>query len=821
MTPERWQQIARIYDLAVESHPIARESILARACAGDEALRREVESLLDHDASPLVVDRPVWAAAAPLFGTGHDLRPGTVLGPYRIDGPLGAGGMGEVFHATDTRLDRHVAIKILHDGIGIDEEKRARFRREAKAVAALTHPNICTLYDIGHGDVGDFLVMEYVEGETLASRLERGAMPAAEALAYAVEIAAALDHAHRRGIVHRDLKPGNIMLTAGGAKLLDFGLAKFTSDRDASIARGSGIAGTVRYMAPEQRAGENVDARCDLFSFGAVLGEMLQPNVPSAVGAIITRCLSTDRERRWQSAAELLRALKQAADEQSAVRTAQGYVWAIAAAVLALAIGGLVGRQFTAEREPPAPDAPASELRSIAVLPLEDLSGDPDQEYFADGMTEQLIANLATIGGLRVISRTSVMGYRNTRKPPPTIARELHVDALIEGSIVRDGDRVRITSKLIAGQSGAVIWAHDFERNLSDVLTLQREVARTITARVGITPTPQQQARLADVRPVDPEVHRQVLLGQYHAGKATEDGLERAIEYFDAARAKDPMNASAYAGLAQAYLGLSGYYVPPHVMMPKAAAAAETAVRLDDSLADAHASLGFIHLVYDWDGPATETSLLRALNLNPALATARLYYAAYLTTQGRREEANEEIRRAVESDPLSVRTNALGVSLLLFTRSYGEAIELARKGLEFEPRSAFALAFQGVAYAELGRFDEAVANMERATQLDESWTIVALQAHVLAAAGRKEESRRLIRRVEASTRTRYFCPYEIASTHVTLGDLDSAHKWFRKGIEERADCMAWLGVEPWIEPFRRDPRYAELLRDIGLDPSAR
>lgn len=454
------------------------------------------------------------------------------------------------------------------------------------------------------------------------------------------------------------------------------------------------------------------------------------------------------------------------------------------------------------------------------MLPLDDLSGEPDQEYFADGMTEQLIADLATIGGLRVTSRTSVMNYKRASKPVPTIAKELNVDALIEGAIVRAGGRVRITAKFIHGASGTVLWGQSFERDLQDVLVLQREVARAIASKVDVTLTPQEQARLETVRIVDPEVHRNVLLGQHHMAKATEEGLRKAVEYFNLATTGDPANAMAYAGLAEAHVGLSGFHVPPREAMPKAKRAAETALSLDESVASAHAVLGFVHLVYDWDGPAAERALLRALELNPTLATARLHRAAHLTTQARHDEAVREIWRAVEFDPISIRTNSIATSLLLFTQHYDDAIELARRGLEFEPDSAFALAFQGVAYVQLGRYAEAVSNVRKAEQLDPSATILSLEAVVLAVAGLKDEAKQVVQRVEDMASKQYFCPYEVGAAHVSLGDGDTAYRWFRRGVEERADCMAWLGVEPWIEPFRSDARYSRLLREIGLDPRA-
>jgi len=886
VTPERWRHVARIYELVVDHDPAMRDALLADACAGDEALRRDVESLLRQDAVKVVLDRSVWATAAPLFHDDPDLSPGTVLGPYCIEGLLGAGAMGEVFRAIDTRLNRPVAIKVLSTAGTLDQQLRARFSREARAVAALTHPHICTLYDVGSHDRVDFLVMECLEGDTLAARLANGRLSLKETLTYAIEIARALDHAHRHGIVHRDLKPANIMLTASGAKLLDFGLAKFRSaamerthqadatragtipasaryavlqqleSDEALLTRHGTILGTIRYMAPEQIQGHEVDARSDLFAFGAVVFEMLtgrvafegddatsvraaileheppavsslQSQVPAALDNIVRRCLAKNPTERWQTGSDIIRELERVVESLARLRSQR---WPLAltqhvgqprrwiAGTLIAALAGFAAWAVAGGFERWSTRPPHGQIRSVAVLPLANLSGDAEQEYFADGMTEQLIADLATIGALRVISRTSVMQYRKTPKPIPVIARELQVDAIIEGSVVGGRGQVRITAKLISGATGAIIWAQSFERDVRDVLVLQREVARALTSKVDVTLTPQEQARLASARRVDPDVQRQVLLGRHHTAKATEDGLRKAVQYFNAAIAKDPSSAPAHAGLAQAYTELAGFYVDPREAMPKAKRAAETALRMDESLAEAHAALGYVHLVYDWDGPAAEKSLLRALAINPTLGMARLNYAAYLTTRARHDEAVREVRRAVDLDPRSIRIHAIGTVQLLFSRRYDDAIELARKGLEFEPDSAFTLAFLGVAYAEKGRFIEAVDHVQRAAQLDNSLTILALQAHVLAVAGRKKQAEEVIRHVQEEAKHRYFCPYEIATAYVSLGDFDTAYQLFRKGTNERADCMAWLGVEPWIDPFRSDPRYQGLLRDIGLTP---
>jgi serine/threonine-protein kinase len=879
VTPERWQHIARIYELAADEAPATRDRFLSEVCSGDEALRREVESLLREDDASVVVDRSVWALAAPLFDEQLKLPSGTLLGPYRIEVALGAGGMGEVFSATDTRLNRRVAIKVLPRAAALDEQMRARFAREARAVAALTHPHICTLYDVGRHDEVDFLVMEHLEGETLATRLARGQLPLHLVLSYAIEIAGALDHAHRQGIVHRDLKPANIMLTASGAKLLDFGVAKLrcagSEPGHADVTRVETIAdptilapvdskevgdisatsrgavlGTRRYMAPEQLTGRAVDARSDLFSFGTVLYEMLtgkrafegnnaasirvavlerqptsasslKPSVPRTVDALVGRCLAKNPDERWQTAAELLHELKRAAESSALTRTRTREALRWVAAILITGIAALGAWLWTGGLQRSSPP-PATHIRTIAVLPLQDLSRkDTDHAYFADGVTEQLIAALATVSGLRVISRTSVMHYKTNRKPVQEIAQELQVDGVIEGSVVLADDTVRITAKLIEGLSGDVLWARSFEGDLRNVLGLQHEVARAISSKVGIRLTPQEQAQLGSARPVDPEVHRQVLLGWYHANKRTEDGLRSAVGFFKAANGIDPGYAPGYAGLAAAYTELSGFYLDPRQAMPQARHAAETAIQLDEMLAEAHAALGYVHLAFDWDGPAAERSLLRALDLNPTLVTARLTYAAYLTTQKRNDDAVREIRRAVSLDPLSIHTYTFGATLLNFTRRYDDAIELARRGLELEPDSALTTAVQGVAYAEQRRFREALDSLERAVRLDNSLTILALQARVLADAGRKAEAEKTLRHIEEAARSSYFRTCKVATVYVGLADLDTAAALFRKGIDERADCMPWLGVEPSIDPFRADSRYLTLLRDIGLAPEVR
>ena len=462
-----------------------------------------------------------------------------------------------------------------------------------------------------------------------------------------------------------------------------------------------------------------------------------------------------------------------------------------------------------------------SRVRSVAVLPLENLSGDPEQEYFADGMTEQLTADLSRIGGLRVISRTSVMQYKNARKPLPDIARELNVDAVLEGSVVRADDKVRITARLIRGTTDENLWAQSYERDLRDILSLQGEVAKSIAREINIALTPQEEARLASGRRVDPAAHQLFLLGRFHFNRGIEDGLRKAIPYFEQAIAKDPGYAEAYVGLAEAYIDLSSDYERPRDVLPKAKSAASTALKLNDSLADAHAHLGFIHLFYDWDASGAERELARAIELNPNSASARISHAGYFLAVGKPKEAVPEIRLAIQLDPLSLRTHALGTIFLIFARQYDEAIEQARRALELEPRFGLAVGFQGLAYAEQGRFAEAVASLEKAAQLDKGAMVALFRAHVHAVAGNKSQAAKLVNEVEKDAEHAYICPYKIATAYVSLRNHDKAYQWLRRGIEERADCMAWLGVEPWMEPFRTDPRYLQLLREVGLHADSR
>jgi eukaryotic-like serine/threonine-protein kinase len=781
---------------------------------------------------------------------------GETFGRYQIVEALGSGGMGIVYRAHDPTLDRDVALKLLHPETIESAPARERFLREARALSQLNHPHICTVHEIGEVDGRAFIAMEYVKGRSLSSVIPPDGLPIETLIRYGVQIADAIGHAHEHGIVHRDLKSSNVVVTPeGGVKVLDFGIARH-EERDEEgalqtkerITQPGVVMGTPGYMAPEVIVGKPADARADIWALGVILHEMttgalpfagptpiefasailkeppapLPPRVPPMLRGIVQRCLAKEPGQRYHYAGEVRAALEAAASAPlTATVSPQRRVstrllgWTIAGAAAAVLVAAVALN--TTDWRTNSTETP---IRSLAVLPLDNLSGDPEQEYFADGMTDQLTADLSSISTLRVISRTSVMQYKRARKPLPAIAKELNVDAVVEGSVVLVGDEVRITARLVRAATEETLWAQSYERELRDVLALQSEVAKSIANQVDITLTPQEQTRLANARPVDPEVHQLYLLGRFHLNAGTEDGLKKAIQHFESAIAKAPNHAAAYAGVAEAYVLLSSWFMHPHEAMPKARAAAERALQLDESLATGYAVLGHIHLLYDFDAAGAERELRRAMQLNPSDPAARFFFGAYLMTQHRYEEGVTEIRHGADLDPLSVQTYTLGVFLLTIARHYDEAIALANRGLELNPDFALTRALQAAAYLEQGRVKDALANVEQAMRQDRNPTVLGFGAHVHAVAGNKQEAEKLLKEVEEGAKQRYFCPYEIATAYVSMRDFDGAAKWFRKGVEDRADCMAWLGIEPWLEPFRSDPRYPELLRDVGLAPRA-
>jgi eukaryotic-like serine/threonine-protein kinase len=797
------------------------------------------------------------------------LPAGRRLGPYEILSHLGSGGMGDVYRARDTRLGREVAVKVLQEHLASDPAVLGRFEREARAVAALSHPNILAIHDFGIEDGACYSVTELLRGETLRGRLERESLSWRKAVGMAVAIADGLAAAHAQGIVHRDLKPENVFLTEDGrVKILDFGLARLqpgapeeagSSVLTASQTKPGTVMGSAAYMSPEQVRGLPVDARSDIFSFGSVLYEMVTgrrafpgktsadamaailkesppdpaesgKTIPIALARVITRCLEKAPDERFQSARDLTYALREIASTSAAAvqmsgeamagpAVRHGRVAAIAVGVIALAAALLVALDVGGLRRRLTGGAKGTTIRSVAVLPLQNLSGDPSQEYFADGMTEELIAGLARISGLRVTSRTSVMSYRGTKKRLPEIARELGVEAVVEGSVSRADGKVRVTAQLIEAASDKHLWAQTYERELRDVLSIQSEAAQSIARAIRLELTLPEKAQLAKTRRVDPAAYEAYVKGRYFWNKRGGDNLKKAIGLFQQALDADPAYAVAYSGIADSYTQL-GYasLLAPREVFPKARSAAEKALELDATLAEPHASLAYVKFYFDWDWVGAEREFRRAIDLNPKYPTAHAWYAYFLTATGRLPEARAEIERAQELDPLSVPIASDMGFLLHYSYEQDRAAEELRKALEMNPQFPLAHLFLGRVYQAKGLYEQAIAEYQATGPLREWVPTIAAIGYVYGVTGRRQEALQVLSNLEALSKKEYVTSYAVALVHAALGDKDQAFAWLEKGVEERTHWLVWLKRDVRWEPLRSDPRFAEVIRRVGLPP---
>ncbi len=744
------------------------------------------------------------------------IEPGTVLGRYRLIERIGEGGMGEVWKAHDDNLDRDVAIKMLRGTVG-NTTSRERFRREALVLSRLSHPGVATIFDFDTRSGCEFLVMEYVAGGTLESRLASGPMPMHDVLTLGIAIADALDNAHRNGFLHRDLKPGNIALTADGhPKILDFGIALLLSaDRVAGRMTETGtIVGSLPYMAPEQLMGDAGDARADVYALGAMLFEMatgqrpfvrdrsealmfaiissappsvvwLRPDAPEAFDRLVAQCLRKDPEQRPASAAQVSETLRGIRD-------------GVPTAALPLPARNII--------------------RSIAVLPLRNVSRDPAQEYFADGMTESLISDLARVKALRVISRTSVMQYKGVEKSLPEIARELNVDAVLEGSALLVGDRVRVNVQLISARTDETLWAERYDRDLEDVLGLQSELAETVAKEIAIQVTPTEARELASREPVNPEAHLEYLKSRHSFSAGSPSALEMALRHARRALDLDPTSALAWTVLADCHIfrAIRGM-APPAEAAAEALAAAKKALELDPSLADAHVSMGMI-LSHTGDIAGGLRALQQAIKLNPGHSGAHNLLARALYAFERYDEALVEMSKSVSLDPLSMLNYTGAGDAYYFARQYEKSVFHFRMGIELDPR--FDGAHTGLARSleALGRFDEARAQLDEANRVSGGVAGPSFGlAHLEAAAGNEAEARRILAELTEARATRVVSAWGIAVVHASLGDIDEAFRWLEIAVEERSSGLIMLRAHPRLDPIRKDPRYREMVRRVGLE----
>ncbi len=759
---------------------------------------------------------------------------GRTVDSYRIVARLGAGGMGEVYKAHDAKLDRPVALKLLPPEVSADADRLRRFHAEARAASSLNHPNILVIHDFGDLDRRPFIVSEFVDGETLRQRLNRGAVPVHEAVAVATQIASALAAAHARGIAHRDIKPENVMLRPDGyVKVLDFGLAKLlgppTAEAATSFRTEPGVLmGTPHYMSPEQAEGKEVDERSDIFSLGVVLYELatgvrpftgdthlsvlssilrdtpkpvteLNPTLPLDLARIIRHCLAKDRDRRYQSAKDLRNDLDEL--ERS------------------LRSGELDAMPGTTRDARGRLAESARGIDSLAVLPFANASGDPETEYLSDGITESLINRLSQIPSLRVVPRSTTFRYKGRDIDPGKIGRQLKVRALLTGKVLQRGDTLNVQAELVDVKQEAQLWGERFVRRGSDILAVEDEIARQITEKLRLKLTGEERERLARRDTDDTEAYHLYLKGRYHWNKRTGPDLKKSAGYFEQAIARDGGYALAYAGLADAYLVMSFFDAgAPADLLKKAKAAALRALEIDRDLPEAHAALGVSVSCLDRDWDAVDEAFRSAMRRKPAYWLAHTHYAMTLAARGRFEEAVAEVRRGQALEPLSLVAHHHVAWICLLARRYDDAIAECRSALEMDPTFGMAHLWMGVGLEQKGLYEEAIASLDQAVRYLGGVSISAASAaHAYAMSGRMEEARRRLAELQSAPGGRYVQPYGIALVYASLGDTEEALRWLEQAHREHAGWWdLWAKGDPRLDVLRDDARFQDLLRRLGV-----
>lgn len=786
---------------------------------------------------------------------------GQRLSQYVIEQKLGEGGMGVVYRARDEKLQRDVALKFLEPLPSTGgSASHTRALHEARAISALNHPNICTVYEVGEVEGKPFIAMEYVEGKPLSMEIPSTGLSVEHVERYGSQLADALAHAHSRGVIHRDLKASNVIVTPSGRlKVLDFGISqRFEPGRmsngttvlDASWDSQHTFTGTLPYIAPEILKGEDADVRSDIWSLGVLLYEMaagqrpfrgatafelsaailrerppeIVPPLPPVLRSVMEKCLEKDPGLRYQTAGEVKAALEAAA---TVSRTHEFAVWrakpnessrvfSLRNFLLLCLLAGLAGgvyywlnlRGMKSKRPMPLPGA----IQSIAVLPLENLSGDPKQDYFADGMTDAVITELSQIRKLRVISRTSVMQYKHAQKSMDQIAQELNVDAMVEGSVVRAGDRVRISAKLYQTNIEGALWAGNFERDFTDVLALQSDVATAIARGIQVELSSAEQSQLARSRSVVPEAYEAYLKGRYELEKRTPEGFQDAAAYFQKAIEKDGTFAAAYAGLADTYvLMMSGQTASSESLVPRAKQAVEKALQLDDRLAQAHTSLAAIRFSH-LEGGDIEGEFQRAIALDPGYAQGIHWYAMYLASVGRKEDSIQEIKLAREIDPKSLIINANVGFVYYLAGDYGRAEEAEKNTIQMDPSFVTAHGYLGQIYEEKKQYPQSIDEFRTAASLmPGDMAAQADLAHAYAISGKSRNAREILGGMEEAQPKRFVSAYDFAVVYAGFRDVNKTLEWLERAYVERNGRLVNLTVHPQFAFLRKERRFQNMV----------
>jgi serine/threonine-protein kinase len=800
------------------------------------------------------------------------LAPGTRLGRYEIRSRIGAGGMGEVYLAHDTSLDRPIALKVLPADVAAAADRMNRFVQEARTASALNHPNIITVYEIDEAAPVPFIAIEFVDGETLRDRLRRAPVTIAEAIEIAVQIAGALGAAHAAGIVHRDIKPENVMLRRDGlVKVLDFGLAKLlpsvagdgsgaqtSAPTDAVYATEPGLAvGTALYMSPEQARGLPVDARTDLFSLGVVLYEMIarrlpfdgsnaferiaamladrEPpplsqsaaDVPPELQQIVSKALRTNRDERYQTAQDVSIALNNlrralegdagravgATAPRSVVRPASRRLQ-IAAATLVIVIAAGAAVWWRGTRG--GGGSTAAGIDAIAVLPFENRTGDPNAEYLADGVTESLINSLSHVPHVRVIARSSVFTYKNKAASPRQVAQDLHVGAVLTGRVLMQGDTVDVRAELTDGRSDAHLWGDHYARKLVDVFAVQDDIARQVTDALRVRLAADDQEQIVKRYTDNAEAYRLYLQGRYSLNQGSETDLNRAIALFDRAVALDPRYALAYAARGETYFNMGDIVLPMKDALARVRQNVDKALSLDDRLVEARMMLANIKFQYEWDFSGSEPAFTRVIALNPNYAEAHHQYAYLLMMTGRPLEAVREMRLAAELDPVNPSIAVDVVLPYLLAREYDRAIPLARKAVDMFPGFFLTHLALGSSLFENGDAAAGIAELEKAKSLDPNAVVLGELGYAYGKAGRTSEARTVLATLEEQAASRYVAEYWLAVIHAGLNEKDEAFALLEKAFAARSWWLVWLKMDQKVDALRSDSRFTDLMRRIGF-----